>query len=106
MVKNVIILITAMLVMLFFAGCGVSQAKATKIVKASLQKTFISDPQYTEFDLNLKDLQMVKIGNNSYKGTALVDYAGRSYEVPLIITVDGSKVEWDLEPGAFAFLKG
>ncbi len=105
MFKNVIIIMTSMLILFFLVGCGVSKAKVTKIVKASLEKNFSSDPEFTEYNLKLRDLQVVKKDRKTYDCTAIVEFAGQTHNVPLQITVDGSRVEWDLGFGAFDFLR-
>ena len=104
--KKFDVIILGLLVILVFWGCGKSNERIAKTVKASLQENLSTDPQYSNLNLKVTSLQVEKMNRNAYQGMAKIDYRNDSYDVPLQITVEGTNITWDLEPGALNFISG
>jgi len=103
--KKLFVIIGVMLVLLLLVGCGKSNNRIAKTVKASLQRNLYEDPQYSNLNLTVTDLTVVKLNKQNYTGIAKVKYGEVEHDVPLTITVDGTNITWDFEPGAMSFVE-
>ncbi|MDY0151152.1 MAG: hypothetical protein RBS43_02625 [Candidatus Cloacimonas sp.] len=105
MIKKPLILALGLLLLLAFTACGTSVKDITKIVKASLQQNLTNDPQYSELNLKVTDLQVEKVDDINYKGIAQIEYRGELHPVNLIISIDGKQINWEPVSGAFKFIR-
>lgn len=69
-----------------------------------MQKTLNESPNFKDYGLRVKDVQVAKKGGNSYKGMATVIYKGAAHNVPVDVVVDGRSVIWEAPPGSFLFI--
>lgn len=91
-------------VAILLAGCGMSTEQIGETVKVSMQQKFNSDDQFKEWHLSVTKVQVLKQGDNRFQGIATVLHEGRSHDVPVEITADGTNVMWQVQPGAFMFV--
>jgi VCBS repeat-containing protein len=85
-------------------GCGQSTDQIGETVKTSMQYKFDSDSQFKQWHLSVTSVQVLKQGENRYRGIATVMHDGESHDVPVEITADGSNVMWQTPPGSFMFV--
>ena len=99
--------LTLALIFVMLFGCKLSSGASTnqigETVKKSMQQKFDSDSPFKEWGLKVTTVQVQKQGETQYKGTATMLYQGESHEVPVDITVNGSDINWKVQPGGFAF---
>lgn len=88
----------------WLVGCSMSTEQIGETVKSSMQQKFDSDGQFKEWHLSVTRVQVLKEGGNRFKGIANVMHEGTPHDVPVEITVDGSNVMWQVQPGAFMFV--
>ncbi|GEM_PF-2356151 len=106
MEKTFFVIIAVMMVLLLLVGCGKSNDRIAKTVKTSLQRNLSEDPQYSNLNLMVTDVTVNKQNRQNYTGIAKIKYADEDHEVPLKITVEGTNITWDFEPGALSFIEG
>ena len=85
-------------------GCGLPTDQIGERVKILMQKKFDSDPQFKEWLLYVTRVQVLKQSENRYLGMATVMYKEEPHDIPVEITVDGSKVMWLIQPGGLMFI--
>lgn len=90
--------------LLLIVGCGPSNQDVEEIVKASMQKTFSTDSKYGKYRMSVQRVMVIHEEGNRYQGMADIQYEGKTYNVALEITSDGSNVIWKAAQGAFLFL--
>lgn len=94
--------------LLFFifgvAGCGLSEEDVRETVKISMQETLDSDPDFKDQKMIIQDVQVIKKGDNAYRGIATIVHQGSSHDIMVEIFVDGQNVMWEAPPGSFLFL--
>lgn len=92
------------LVSLLLVACGPSPEKVGEMVKTSMQQTFSTDKQFSQFGLTVESVQAIKESDNRYQGMATIRHDGTTHNVPVQITAQGDNVIWKTEPGAFMFV--
>ena len=97
-------IVAGLLLALSLSGCGLSQDEIARNVKSSMQQTLNESPNFKDYGLRVKDVQVAKKGGNSYKGMATVIYKESAHNVSIDIVVDGRSVIWEAPPGAFLFI--
>ncbi len=102
--KNAVL--SSILVFFIFgiAGCGLSEEDISETVKMSMQETMDSDPNFKDQKMVIQDVQVVKKGDNAYKGIATIMHQGSAHDIMVDIFVDGQNVMWEAPRGSFMFL--
>ena len=85
-------------------SCGLSTDSIAGTVKDSMQETFDEDDFFKEYNLKVKDVKVIHVDGNKYKGFVVIDYLYRSHDVSVEILSDGSIVSWEAPPGEFLFI--
>lgn len=99
--RIVLILVLVSLVL----GCGMhNPRKVTKSVQASIQRAFDTEPQYTNLQPKLTDLQLEFIDTSHYKGIAKVDVKGKIWTCEIKVDVENSVANWEPVEGEFEFM--
>ena len=102
MVKSARYLPVPLLLAFGLLGCRPSVKDVCASVRTSMQQTFNSDPRFGQLHLMVVDVTLIRDHDNSYKGIATVMSLGRSQDIPITVTSDGTNSIWEAEPGAFA----
>ncbi len=89
---------------LLMLECGVSDSQVGAIVRTSVQNTMSTDPRFAQWGLTVTGVQVERLTDSTYQGTATIEYEGVSHSIPLHVTYDGKNVVWQTEPGAFSFV--
>jgi uncharacterized secreted protein with C-terminal beta-propeller domain len=97
-------IVAVMLTVVSIIGCSMSTEQIEETVKNSMQQKFNSDTQFKEWHLSVGHVQVLKESSNKFKGIATVAHEGTQHDVPVDITVDGSNVIWQVQPGGFMFI--
>jgi uncharacterized protein YecT (DUF1311 family) len=90
---------------LVLAGCGMSREQIAESTTHSMQETFDSKPEMKDWHLTVTSVQVVKLGDNRYRGDAKVVFEGESNDVMIDITTDGKNIAWSTSPSAFLFVE-
>jgi hypothetical protein len=85
-------------------GCEQSTQDIGQVVKTSMQKKFDSDAEFSKWHLTVTSVDVLHHAANTYQGLAHVTYKGRSHDIPVEVTADGSNVMWKAPPGSFLFV--
>jgi len=96
------IALVSMLILL--VGCGQSKDDIRTQVKESVQTTLDEDPDYREYGMVVKSIDLVRETESKYKAIANITFAGKAYPVSLEVFTDGDEMLWETEPMAFGFL--
>ncbi len=86
------------------AGCYPGPEKLGELTRTSMQQRFRSDPQFKDSGAEVVRVQVTGGGDKRFEAVASVLHAGRTYEVPITILIDGINLEWLADPAAFSFL--
>jgi hypothetical protein len=103
--KNRIKCLTISGLLLLFISCGNSTDEIAETVKYSLQETLVSDPDFKEYDLKVKSVDVMHQSGNSYKGFAYIDFKGKEHSIKIDILADGDDVMWEAPEGSFYFIE-
>ena len=86
-------------------GCGAhNPRKVSKTVKASIQKTFDTEPQYANLKPVLSDLKLEMIDPSHYKGIAKVEVKGKTWDCEINVEVEGTVITWEPVGSDFDFM--
>ena len=88
-----------------FISCSPSTSEIAQNVKISFQETLDEDPDFSEYDLKVKNVDVMHESGNSYRGFAYVIYKNKKHNVRLDILADGEDVMWEAPEGSFLFLE-
>ena len=102
--KKIVQIIASLMIVAVITGCGMSPEDIGETVKTSMQATLSADSNFKEHNLKVENVQVLKKGDNAYRGLASISYKGTSHDVPVEVTVDGKNVMWEVAPGAFMFI--
>ncbi|AWN02635.1 hypothetical protein SEA_XAVIA_33 [Mycobacterium phage Xavia] len=92
----------------FFFGRGPSTDDVAEFVQKGMQNHLATDPKYSKYALEVRDVSLVPTTGNEYKGVAEV-YWHRDravHNVAITVVYDGSQGIWQTERGSFLFLFG
>lgn len=89
---------------LLLSSCYPPPDKLGELTKTSMQQRFRSDPQFKDSGIEVLRVQIGSGADKTFAALASVAYAGKTYDVPLTVILDGIHLEWFAPPGAFAFL--
>ena len=102
--KKILQILAIMMIVAMISGCGPSTDDIGEVVKTSMQETFDSDSNLKKYNLNVDSIQVIKKGENVYKGLVSVMYKGSPHNVMVEILVDGDNIMWEASPGSFMFI--
>ena len=85
-------------------SCGLTTDLIADTVKESMQEALDQDDFFKDYNLEVKDVKVIHVEGNKYKGFVAIDYMRRSYDVSIEVLSDGSMVSWEAPPGEFLFI--
>jgi len=97
-------LLSALLLCFTLVACRADTDDIGRQVTSMLQSSLDTDAQFKDFHLKALKVEVVRVQGNEYRGMATVRDYGGDHPVPVKITYDGSKILYETEPGAFAFV--
>ena len=104
MIRNKLLAALSIFSICLAIGCGVLRVEIENTVQSSMQEKFDTSPDYKEYALHVKDVQIARKSGNEYTGIASIVYKGNSHEIPVEIVADEESVIWETENGAFSFI--
>jgi hypothetical protein len=95
MKKNrVIVMVCFAVTGLFVTGCGLSKEDLTEQVKQSIEETWA---EQGIAGVEIKDLTLIKKGENDYRGILEVAADGETESFTVNVNVDGDTFMWEIE---------
>ena len=102
--KRLIVIVALCLGATALVACGPSPEQIGSNVQASMQQTFSTDPNLSQFNLRVTKVVVVKEHGNKYQGMATVfTKKGTEKQVAVEVTAEGDNVIWKTEHGALLF---
>jgi len=102
--KSKALLLAPCALMVAMVGCVTSTDQIASHVKDSMQSTFDTSPDYAPVHLKVGEVHVVKKTDGTYAGIAgITAHGGTEHQVPLLITMTGSNLDWKIEPGGLEF---
>lgn len=86
----------------WYSANHLSKDEIAQTVTSTLQKKLDSG-DLAEYHMKVQKVDVLHEGGNKYKALVTVDLDGKPHDVPLSVVVDGTKVAWETEQGAFLF---
>ncbi|MBL8393212.1 MAG: hypothetical protein JNK99_00475 [Candidatus Accumulibacter sp.] len=89
---------------LMLAGCFPPPEQAGELARTSMQKYFRTHPEYKDQAIEVVSVRVTGSEDKKVDAIATIVQAGRTFEVPVVIVIDGVNLEWFADPTALTFL--
>lgn len=102
-------LMVASLILAFnLTACSPSPDDINDTIKESLQETLRTDADFAQYNLQVGNIDLIKVSDSQYKALAEVYLDDELHTVPLDVYAEGDMFEynaiWEAQPGAFLFV--
>lgn len=81
------------LIVLLYAGCGLSTEDLTEQVKADIESNF----EEQGIDISINDFSLVKKSDREYRGILKISGYGETESLVVNVTTDGDSFMWEIE---------
>lgn len=102
------IIVASILLTLSLSACSPSPDDINDTVKESLQETLRTDSDFAKYNLQVGNIDLIKVSDSQYKALAEVYMDDELHTVPLDVYAEGDMFEynaiWEAQPGAFLFV--
>ncbi len=95
---------SALIVALVLAGCFPAPEQAGELTRVSMQEHFRKDPRFKDKGIEVIAVRVTGGEDRQLEAVASVAHAGKTYEVPVTIILDGVNLEWFADPSALRLL--
>jgi hypothetical protein len=102
-IKSKALLLAPCALLFAMVGCHPSTDQIATTVKGSMQSTFDTNPNFAPAHFQVGKVNVVKADDGTYTGTAGITFQGTEHQVPFHITMNGTNVDWKIDPGGLLF---
>jgi hypothetical protein len=97
-------LFAAFAIIALLASCGMSKDAIERRVFTEFQNRLDKDADTARYGMKVRSVSLVKSESRVYKGYVTVSLDGKSHDIGITVTTDGSNILLETDPFAFSFL--
>lgn len=98
-------IISINLLLLMIISCGNTTSEIAETVKFSLQERLNTDPDFMQYDLIVKSVNVMHVSENLYKDFADIEFKNRIHNIKIEILANGDDMMWEAPEGSFLFIE-